>query len=277
MGNQCPQGFQITPSAPFTCVVECPKDKGFVFASIQNVPSCAYKDDNSFFVNLKPVPAIQVRQGQSVPTLEQLQARDPANYQRYKEAFDSFQSEFPVVYAKIEKDVELKSAFQALQDAENARDRSPEAYQTARARYYTLLKGDAWASEEKERIARADVEPRVQDYSGKLEDLTKRIDQQQKTVDLVTAVKDKVLSIRDEFRYSVNTLGKQVDQVKNQIQIERKKHEAEEKKTSESTWIDIFLNVFLILVSIFVIYILYRKFTSSSSNTVPSQPSFARI
>lgn len=275
MGNQCPQGFQITPSAPFTCVVECPKDKGFVFASIQNVPSCAYKDDNSFFVNLKPVPAIQVRQGQPLPTLQQL---DPANSQKYKEASDSFQAEFPVVYAKIEKDTELKSAFKSLQEAENARDKSPEAYQTARARYYTLLKGEAWAAEEKERIARAEVEPRVQEYSGKLDDLTKRIDQQQKTVDLVTAVKDKVLSIRDEFRYSVNTLGKQVDEVKNQIHIERKKHEVKEKKTSESTWIDIFLNVFLILVSLFVIYVLFRKFTAASNATpIPSQPSFARI
>ena len=264
----------MTPTAPFTCVVECPKDKGFIFASIQNVPSCAYKDDQTFFVNLKPVPAIQVQRDEPVPTLEQLQSTHPGNYRKYKEAYDTFQSEFPVVYAKIEKDVELKNAFKSLQEAENARDKSPEAYQTARARYYTLLKGESWVAEEKERVARADVEPRVQQYAGRLEDLTTRINQQQKTVDLVSSVKDKVLSIRDEFRYSVNTLGKQVDEVKNQIQIERKKHEQEEK-TSEWTWVDIFLNVCLILVSLFVIYVLYRKLTSSSSSNTLQQPSFA--
>lgn len=260
MGNQCPQGFQVNPAGPFTCVVECPKDKGFTFLPINGVPACAYKSDPSYFVNLKPVPAIQVLQGQTLPSVDQLRTSNPAGYQKFKEAQDSFNADFPPVYAKIEKQAELSNAFKELQDAENVRDQSPEAYQSARVRYYTLLKGEGWANEEKERIAKAEVVPAVNKYSDAYEDLTTRVNQQQKTVDLVTSVKDKVLSIRDEFRYSVNTFGKQINELKNQINIEKKKHEKEEV-TSSSTWFDIFLNVLLILVSIFVIYVIYRKMT----------------
>lgn len=270
MGNQCPQGFQVNPSAPFTCIVECPADKGFAFASIQNVPSCAYKEDKSFFLNLKPVPAIQVAQGRPIPSVEQL---DAGAQQKFKEARDEFQRDFPPIYAKIEKDTELKNAFQQLQDAENARDQSPEAYQTARARYYTLLKGETWMQEEKQRVARGEVDPMVNKFSDAYQDLNTRISQQQKTIDLVKGVKDKVLSIRDDFQYSVSTLGKQVSEVKNQIQMERKKQQAD--VTSEWTWLDIFLNVFLILVSLFVVYVLYRKFTSPSVQQ--PQVSFSQV
>ena len=82
-------------------------------------------------------------------------------------------------------------------------------------------------------------------------------------------VKDKVLSIRDEFRYSVNTLGGQVEKVKNEIQMERKKQQQTVEVTSESTWMDIFLNVMLILVSLSVIFVLYRKFTTPSVQPQP--------
>jgi hypothetical protein len=260
MGNQCPQGFQLNPSGPFTCVAECPKEKGFVFQPVNGVPACVYKTDASHFVNLKPVPAIQIPQGQSVPSIEQIRTINPAAYAKFKEALDSFNADFPPVYAKIEKQTELANAFKELQDAENTRDKSPEAYQSARVRYYTLLKGEGWASEEKERIAKAEVLPEVNKYSDAYQDLTTRIDQQQKTVDLVTSVKDKVLSIRDEFRYSVNTFGKQINELKNQINIEKKKH-TQEEVTSSATWFDIFLNVLLILVCLFVIYVIYRKMT----------------
>lgn len=258
MGNQCPQGFQLNPTGPFTCVVECPKDKGFTFQPINGVPSCAYKSDTSHFVNLKPAPAIEIKPGQTVPSIGQLLVTNPAAYQKFREAQDSFNTDFPPVYAKIEKQTELDNAFKELQNAENSRDKSPEAYQSARVRYYTLLKGEGWAIEEKERIAKAEVIPAVNKYSDAYQDLTTRVNQQQKTVDLVTSVKDKVLSIRDEFRYSVNTFGKQINDLKNQINIEKKKHQ-QEVITSSTGWIDIFLNVLLILVSVFVIYVIYRK------------------
>lgn len=260
MGNQCPQGFQLNPIGPFTCVVECPKEKGFTFQPLNGVPACVYKSDASYFVNVKPIPAIQVKEGESVPTVDQLQTTNPAAYEKFKEAQNSFNVDFPPVYAKIEKQLELSNAFKELQDAENVRDKSPEAYQSARVRYYTLLKGEGWAAEEKERIAKSEVIPAVNKYSDEYQDLTTRINQQQKTVDLVTSVKDKVLSIRDEFRYSVNTFGKQIDELKNQINIEKRKQKQEEV-TSPSTWFDIFLNVLLILVSLFVIFVIYRKMT----------------
>jgi hypothetical protein len=141
------------------------------------------------------------------------------------------------------------------------RVKSPEAYQAARLRYYTLVKGEDWVDEEKQRVAVAEVAPAVSKYEEAYSDLTNRISQQQKTIDLATSVKDNILSVRDEMRYSANTFAKQIDELRNQINLERKKYE-EEKLTSSWTWFDIFLNVLLIFVSIYVIYVLFKKITT---------------
>ena len=261
MGNQCPQGFQLNPTTPFTCVVQCPAEKGFTFLPVNGVPSCVYKDDNSYAVNLLVAPGVEVKEGESLPTVEELQTKNPAAFQKYKEAQSDFDTKFPVVYSQIEKQIETTNAFKELQAAENARDQSPEAYQAARVRYYTLVKGEDWVDEEKQRVAAAEVAPAVSKYEREYSDLTSRISQQQKTIDLATSVKDKILSVRDEMRYSANTFSKQIDDLRNQINLERKKHE-EEKLTSTWSWFDIFLNVLLIFVSVYVIYILFKKMTT---------------
>lgn len=271
MGNQCPQGFQLNPLTPLTCVAECPREKGFIFLPVNGLPSCAYKDDNAYAVNLTSVPGIEVTAGQAIPTVEELQSVSPAAYQKYREAQETFNMEFPVVYSQIEKQLEVNNAFKELQTAENVRDQSPDAYQSARIRYYTLVKGADWIDEEKERLAVAEVTPAVSKYEQLRTDLTSRIDQQQKTIDLATSVKDKILSVRDEMRYSANTFSKQIDDLRNQINMERKKQDTE-RVTSTWGWFDIFLNVILILVSISVIYVIFKKMTTS--NPTPIQPTF---
>lgn len=269
MGNQCPQGFELNPAAMFSCVIQCPREKGFVFLPVNGVPSCVYKDDTAYVVNLTAVPGIEIKTGDPIPTVDDLKTTHLAAYQKYKEAQESFDTEFPLVYSQIEKRVEVQNAFRDLQTAENARDQSPDAYRSARIRYYTLIKGEDWVDEEKERVAVAEVTPAVSKYEQMRTDVTSRIDQQQKTIDLATSVKDKILSVRDEMRYSANTFSKQIDELRNQINIERKKQDVE-KVTSTWGWFDIFLNVVLILVSVYVIYILFRKMTASPQVTQPT-------
>ena len=94
---------------------------------------------------------------------------------------------------QLDKETLLKDAFSALQEAENIRDKSPQAYQDARIRYYTLLKGDDWVEEEKKRVLVSEVGPKVSSYMTSYYDMLRRTNQQRRTMDAVKAVKDKML------------------------------------------------------------------------------------
>ena len=175
-------------------------------------------------------------------------------------------NEFDVLYANIDKKQKLKDAFLALQAAENARDTAPEAYQAARTLYYTLLKGDDWKNEEKDRIAKAEVQPLVDQYARSRESALLQYNNQRKTVEVVTGIRDKVLSLKDEFKYSVNTFTDQLDKVKNAINMERRGRETE-TKVDPWSWFDLLLNLAIVVGLLYAVYILYSKIFKAPSPT----------
>ncbi len=180
----------------------------------------------------------------------------------FKQAQDKFAKDLPVASAKIDKRKQLEDAFRELQTAENARDASPQAYQDARIRYYTLLKGKDWLSEEQTRITTSEVVPTISKYLASYQDMNTRIGQQRQTLDVVQNVKDKVLSIRDEVGYAANTFTKQIAELHNQINIEKK-----ERKRENKSWIDFLLNILIVVVGIVAVVMLVRKFWFKSSQT----------
>jgi hypothetical protein len=257
----CPEGFQTHPIVEGKCVIKCPEERGYDLRLNGNQPRCTYYNDPKIFVDLTAVPAFDATNKESPPTLETLASGDWLEqyvYQIYNNAKADLDKKFAVVDANVDKDRKIRDAFQKLQLAENARDKSPEAYQEARFQYYTLVKGDAWATEEKKRIAAAEVEPQVQKITKDYADITNRINQQSNTIQIVDGVKDKLGSLRDEFQYSVGTFGKQIQELKNQIQIERKKRE--EEKVVPSDWLGILLNLLIVIVLIYAIFVIFKKF-----------------
>lgn len=274
MGN-CPSGsrFRLSPVG-FGCVMQCPADKGFDTMVVGGKPTCAYKKDVSKFVTLNMLPATPFDQKtKRAQTIEEVRRNDPATYAKYKQEEERFDKDFAVVYGNIEKDVKTRDAFQELQAAENVRDQNPQAYQDARVRYYTLVKGDTWKNEERERIARAETLPAVAKFRQQAQQFETQINQQQRTLDVVTGVKDKVLSIRDELQYSVAAFGKQLAGLKSEIQIQRRMQG--EKKESPFQWLEILINLVLILSSIAVAFVLYRKFARGSQQSAPTYTPYA--
>ena len=247
----CPSGFQANPTNGTTCVVECPKDKGFETSVVDGMAVCTYKNDNSIYVKLKSV--FPPSPGEAT-TVE--------NMKSYSQAKDEFDKDFAVEYAKIDNKQKIEDAFKDLQAAENVRDQSPQAYQDARIRYYTLLKGDKWINEEKERITNSEVAPKILQYMSSYQDMSTRIAQQRQTLDVVNSVKDKVLSIKDEVAYATDTFSKQISELKNQINIERKSHKEEKK-----SWIDLILNIVIVVLTIIVIIVLFRRGFRKSAYT----------
>lgn len=254
MGS-CLPGFERNPLTSGTCVPQCPRPKGFILQSKDGIPACVYSSDPTKYVLLKPVGIVE-----SGNTLESLKSANSALYTEYTDSKADFDKNFPVVEAQIDKTQQVADAFQSLQQAENARDQSPEAYQEARIRYYTLTKGDRWLQEERERIAKSEVDPKIAQYMATFNTYNTQLNQQKKTTDVVQGVKDKVVSLRDDFQYSVNTLGNQLQQLKDQIQMERRKRETD-KKLPKISWLDTLLNAIIVIVLLFVILSLIRRFT----------------
>lgn len=278
MGNtqfQCPVEFEQNPSAPFSCVVRCPTDKGYEVRQVNGTNACVYKTAPENYVALKAAPTLNVpiREGQPVPPapgFESLKETNLELYNRYKEEYERFQREFGVVDQKVGRQKQIQDAFQQLQDAENARDTAPEAYEEARIRYYTLTQGETWLQEERDRLEQSVVDPVIGKYASDYVDMKRRINQQRRTIDIVNAVKDKLLSVQDELATSVNAFSRQINGLKNMINIERRKQE--ETQANSYEWIGLFLNIVLTIAIIAAIVSLVRVFFHRNPSAYYPQP-----
>ena len=244
--------------------MSCPSDKKFIRRVGPDGNKCVYWPDERYSVPLVTVGPI-VFQGSS---LEDAQREDSAEATPFITERSRFDQEMTKLYENMDKQKKIDDAFRDLQKAENVRDKSPEAYQVARTAYYTLLKGDAWLNEEKQRIAGAEVAPEVQKYRDAASAINSRTQEQQKTIDVVQGIKDKVISLKDDMKYSVNTFSDQLAKVKMQLNMEnRSRQEVKEKTWS---WIDIGLNVLLVLVLLYAVYTLVRRFFIPRRPVVPT-------
>jgi len=262
----CPSGFVKSPTTLYSCVLNCPQTQGFYLRNLNNEAYCVYADNPEVKLLLKHASAFDG--SKRVPSMDEIRTNFPAIYNQYKAAQDDFDKNFPIVKSQIEKAQQLKDAFKALQTAENVRDQSPQGYQDARMRYYTLLRGDGWVEEEKTRIANAEANPKINEYRQMRQDLNYRLNQQQETIEITTAVKDKVLSMKDDFAYTTNAFSKQIADLKNQINIERKRSETQKVETF--SWIDYALNILLtIFIIAFLIAVIGRYRKTPATPTAP--------
>ncbi len=229
-------------------------------------PRCVYKDAPTNFVNLSPIEAVSYGPTR-IPnlTVESLKDIDSSLYLKYKEEQTRVVKETMTITEKIGKEKLLKDAFQRLQDAENVRDKVPDAYQQARAAYYILKEGDTWKEREKERIMQAEVNPLVQKLVDTKANAVRQYESQRKTVDVVNGLKDNVLSLKDEMKYAADTFQGQINKVQNAIQRERRTRGGKESSGSMWDWLDTALNFVIICALLYVIYLMYKKFMLRSA------------
>ena len=249
---KCPTPFQL--AAFGQCVMPCPWDKKFVRRGGPEGFKCVYWPDEEYSVTLVTVGSTAF----DGTTLEDLQRKNPDEAAGFTSEKARFEQEMTKVYANMDKQKKINDAFKDLQAAENVRDKSPEAYQTARSAYYTLLKGTDWIKEERERVATAEVAPTVKKYQDAVSAINVRKTEQQKTIDIVNGIKDKVLSLKDDFKYSVNTFSDQLEKVKIQINMENRSREKESDNTW--AWVDMGLNVLLVAVLVYAVYSIGRQY-----------------
>lgn len=261
---KCPTPFVSTDAT--TCVMPCPSEKQYVRGQSGGNYTCTYSPDPSrAAVQLVTVGATSFNGS----TLEDLRTENPAKYSEFFSEQTRFEQALAIAYGSIDKQNRVQDAFYALQAAENARDKSPSAYQMARTAYYTLIKGDDWVDEEFERVSESEVGPEVQKYRDAVTAANLRNQEQQKTIDVVNGIKDKVLSLKDDFKYSVSTFSDQLEKVKIQLNMENRSRVKEERDNTW-TWIDLGLNVLLVGVLVYAVFTFVRRYFIAKHNTAAS-------
>ena len=266
---KCPTPFESAGN--MICVMPCQVDKGFERRYEMGTAKCVYKSDPAYSltVNVLGAPFFKGT------TLDELKTEDVKIHADFVKEQDRVNNEFNVLYANIEKKKKLNDAFIALQAAENARDTAPDAYRIARTLYYTLLKGEDWKNEEKERIGKAEVDPLIVEYKKNRENALSQYNNQRKTVEVVTGLKDKVLSLKDEFKYSVDTFTHQLDKVQTAINMERRGRDTE-TKVDPWSWFDLFLNGSIVLGLLYAVSVLYSKIFRRPATTLLIQQPYPR-
>jgi hypothetical protein len=228
---------------------------------------CRHKADPAATVPLVIVPVYWApKQGNPAPNISYTLL---PNNQVYANEIKRFNDAIAVVDANINKTTKINTAFNALQDAENARDVAPDAYQAARVAYYTLVKGDTWLNDEKTRVANVEAQPVVNDLIGKYQSLQSRRSQQQAVIDSMKGVKDSVLTVKDELSFSVSNFQRQIADITNQINKDKRVQTIE--LLNATSWIEVLLNWLIGLSTLIAIFFLIRYFMRRSSSAFGSQ------
>lgn len=272
MGN-CPSGY--VQNGPFECVYDCATETGFFNTLVGGVPSCAADVDPTQTFRLTSVPVVPFRPGTQTPqTLDDIQTSNPDIVAKYATETTRVKGEVAIVNGKVDRTKQVSAAFKRLQDAENARDQAPEAYQKARADYYTLVKGDSWLQEEKDRVARAEVDPIVQKYTNEYVSLTGQLNNQARAYDTMSSIKDKVFRVKDDLNYSADLLVGQVDKIKAQIALDRRKREEGEAEPGWVEWVDLALNILLVLALLAAAWFIFKKLRAPKAPGAAPAPAF---
>jgi hypothetical protein len=156
----------------------------------------------------------------------------------------------------------IETAKQALLDAENGRGADPAGYQRARTNYYTLMFGDTWINDERQRVQAAVVEPAAQRYLTQILSLQNQISSQSQYSDIVRNTSESVSSAKNNFQYVVSKFSEQLDKI--HVETEKKRKEAKDRDLSFLSTIDDILNwaiIILLLVAVgAVAYRIYLRY-----------------
>ena len=222
------------------------------------VPACIYKPSPDIFFTLDYAgvltPSMIALDYSNPITLDMLPIGFKTAYQNLLTDYDAKSAE---AIGKLEKTARIQDLFKDMQAKENVSDKAPDAYQQARIAYYTAVNGDNWIETEKQRIAKSEADPKINQYLSAYQDMSGRLGQQQQTYDIIKGEKDKMLSMKNDFQFTTKAFNKQIDELKSQINIERNNHTLEKEKNF--SWLNALLNILIIIVTITIIVLLIRK------------------
>jgi hypothetical protein len=192
----------------------------------------------------------------------------------YRTEYTKFNGNVAVAQAKLDKGKQASALFQKMQDASNGT--SPDAYETARVAYYSFTKGNDWINQERNRIAIYEAQPVIDNYQSRYAELQRLKNQQKSTIDVVNGVKDNLLTVQDDLEFGVKSFGKQIENIRNQINIDKHAKESvipTSLPTTYAAWWDAILNLLIVVASAVAIYSVVMYMLRPPA---PPRPTFPR-
>ena len=165
-----------------------------------------------------------------------------------------------------ERNKQIQNAYLLMKNA------TPDAYEQARVNYYTLKEGQGWLQQEKERLAKQEIEPILKSYTTKYDFLKKELGTQTQISELINMLKAQEVGDESESRYLTNQLNLE----KSKVGVARRLTEVGMPPVSSYsfTWLPMLLDLIIGVLIIFVLYQIlfggkiFRKVVSAVPNTL---------
>ena len=271
MGNQqfkCP-AETTAGAAPLSCVMSCPP--GFELRMVEGAQRCVSTEDPDVSIHLVPQPAVmRPIDDHGLFSIADLKSQNQDASARYTAEADRFEKEKAVALAKVSRDKQIAAATAELQSAAPG-----EATDAAKAKYMDLTGDPDEVAYQRDHAASEAAQKATARFISEYQFLNNQATQQQSTLDLINSVKDNLLTVKDDVEFSVGTFGKQVDAIRNQINMNKRKRE---QATDYGQWLSIALNIAIVVALVFMVFVVGRKAmggVSMSSDTSEGAPARA--
>lgn len=158
---------------------------------------------------------------------------------------------------ECQKQKDLKNLKAALDAAAVNKDTDPSTYEKARIAYYTLLKGQGWLVNEKNKIARDEISQKITDYTTEYNNLK----DQQKTQSVYSDMM-KVLKLQEQDDTDDNKfLGKQIKSIKDKADTLNRLNQLGATQ-DYSSWLTIGIDAVILILGLIFAYTVFSKMNS---------------
>lgn len=164
------------------------------------------------------------------------------------------------------RDKQLKALNSAMVAAIQNKETNPEAYEKARADYYTLKEGQEWASKDTEEKANQAVQPILDSYQSKFDKMKEDI--QYRTLHL--QAKQDALSSQAGDEDEIRFIQSQIEKEREEASVYRRTKELEGLPVDVYAWLPSFLDLLLSITILWVVHQIFIEgklsalFTSNS-------------
>lgn len=167
----------------------------------------------------------------------------------------------PVCDAACQRQKTLDGLKAALDAKSATRDQDPEGYEQARINYYTALKGQGWLAEEKNKIAKRDIEPVVSAYTTEFKNLTEKKKNQGVFVNLMATLRADEENDAENLKYMKHQANEDAEKA-------RVLNRMNQLSTPDNSDLPILIDIILAVLGLYVLYKLYTKFVSGPSTAI---------
>lgn len=172
----------------------------------------------------------------------------------------------PVCDSACQRQKKLNGLQATLDEKTKTKNTDPEGYQKARIDYYTELNGPGWLQEEKERIAKDEIEPVLSSYQNRYQNLKNETKNNSMFINLINLITSEVSSGEEEVRQLQNKSRENADKAATTDRLNQLS--APQKVEAKPSPLPMILNVVLGILGVILAFQIYNKFFSSSSSTV---------